>query len=388
MTSYGLTCDTWDESERKAIEKVIQSGRFTMGPAVKDFEAAFAEKMGKRYAVMVNSGSSANLISVAALCHKSERPLQRGDEVIVPAISWATTYHPLWQYGLKLRFVDVELESLNMDVSLLEKALTPNTRALMAVSILGNPAALDKMRAFCDKHGLAFIEDNCESLGARLNGKYCGTFGDLNTFSFFYSHHISTIEGGMILTDDRELYELCLCLRAHGWTRDLPADSVLFQKKNDDFFEAYRFILPGYNVRPTEINAAIGSAQLTKLDRMLKIRRDNAELFKAAFGKDERFIIQKENGESSWFSFTIIPRKAQRSEVLKNLKNVGIDYRIITGGNFLKHDVIKLYDYTIVNDKTPNADFAHSHGFFVGNFPYPMEKEIKLLKSALDGIAV
>ena len=204
---YELAAPTWGEEEVEAIQRVVKSGRFTMGENVAAFEAAFASYFGAKYAVMVNSGSSANLVAVAALFYKKERPLQRGDEVIVPAISWATTYHPLQQYGLKLKFIDVELDTLNMDVSKLEQALTPRTRAIMAVSILGNPAALDVMRRFADEHGLYFIEDNCESMDAELGGKKTGTFGDLNTFSFFFSHHISTMEGGMVLTDDLEVYE-------------------------------------------------------------------------------------------------------------------------------------------------------------------------------------
>ena len=141
----------------------------------------------------------------------------RGDEVIVPAISWATTFHPLQQYGLKLRFVDVELETLNIDVSRLEAALTPRTRMVMAVSILGNPAALDVMRAFCDRHDLILFEDNCESLGASLNGRPCGTFGDIDTFSTFFSHHISTMEGGLLVTNDTEIDHLARAIRNHGW---------------------------------------------------------------------------------------------------------------------------------------------------------------------------
>src|SRR5438105_11313714 len=197
---YDLASSTWGPEELDAIDRVVRSGRFTMGDHVRRFEEAFAAKFGVRHAVMTNSGSSANLVGVAALFHRQKRPLQRGDEVIVPAISWATTFHPLQQYGLKLRFVDVDLQTLNMDVSRLTEALTPKTRMVMAVSILGNPARLDIMRAFCDEHRLYLFEDNCESMGARLNGKCCGTFGDIGTFSTFYSHHISTMEGGVLVT--------------------------------------------------------------------------------------------------------------------------------------------------------------------------------------------
>ena len=165
----------------RSINRVLDSGRYTIGPEIAAFEKAFAAYHGKRHAVMVNSGSSANLVAVASLFHKKDRPLQPGDEVIVPAISWATTYHPFQQYGLKLRFVDVELDTLNIDTTQLQAALTPKTKAIVAVSILGNPAALDSMRAFADAHGLTMLEDNCESLDAELNGQKTGTFGDIGT---------------------------------------------------------------------------------------------------------------------------------------------------------------------------------------------------------------
>jgi len=247
---YELTASTWGKEETGAIERVIRSDRFTMADEVAAFEREFADYFGMRYGVMANSGSSANLIATAALFYKRENPLQRGDEAIVPSIAWSTTYSPLQQYGLRLRFVDVELETLNMDTSRLEEALTPRTRLLVGVSVLGNPAALDVMRAFAHQHALYFLEDNCESMDAELGGQKTGTFGDLSTFSFFFSHHISSMEGGIVLTNDEELYHLLRSLRAHGWTRDLPPGSPLFERHGNEHFEAYRFVLPGYNVRP------------------------------------------------------------------------------------------------------------------------------------------
>lgn len=386
---YDLAANTWSEEEMKAILKVLKSGVFTMGEQVADFEAQFAGKMGSRYGVMVNSGSSANLVGVAALFFKKDRPLRRGDEVIVPAISWATTYHPLQQYGLKLKFVDVELDTLNMDVSKLEEALTPKTRMVLAVNILGNPCALDTIKLFCKKNNLYFFEDNCESLGAELKGKKCGTFGDLGTFSFFFSHHISTMEGGIILTDDKELYHLAKCIRAHGWTRNLPPDTTLYTKSDDDFFEAYRFILPGYNVRPMEISGAAGIEQLKKLDSMLEVRRQNAVLFQELFKNDDRFILQKENGRSSWFSFTVIlnPKyRIERTRVFKALKEAMIGYRIITGGNFLRHDAIKYFDYECVG-KITNANIAHDYGFFVGNAPQDLTRQIERFHQIMNASA-
>lgn len=387
--TYPLASSTWDDKEIAAINKVVESGMFTMGDNVRRFEEAFAAKHGKKYAVMVNSGSSANLIGVAALTLKKERPLQRGDEVLVPAISWSTTFYPWHQYGIKLRFVDVDLATLNVDFSLLEAALTPQTKAVCAVSILGNPAALDKMRDFCRKHDLYLFEDNCESLGASLNGELTGTFGDLSTFSFFFSHHIATMEGGMVVTDDFELYCLLKALRNHGWTRDQPPGSPLFEAREDDFFEAYRFVVPGYNLRPLELSGAIGLAQLEKLDDLIEGRRSNAAHFQSKFAGDERFIIQKENGRSSWFSFTIIINPAwnlDRKSILGALKAADIGYRIITGGCFLRHDVIRQIEHTSSSPITA-ANLAHNHGFFVGNHSFDLRPQIDVLHDVLDRAA-
>jgi len=383
---YSLAESNWGEEEIEAIRRVIDSDRFTMGKKVEAFESAYAKKFGTKYAVMTSSGSSANLVGLASFFFKRENPLKRGDEVIVPSISWATTYYPLQQYGLKLKFLDIELDTLNIDVSKLEEALTPKTKMVVAVSILGNPCSIEVIRNFCDKHGLYLLEDNCESMGAELNGKLCGTFGDIGTFSTFFSHHISTIEGGIILTENEEIFHLMKSLRAHGWTRDLPYDSSIYGRGEDDFYEAYRFILPGYNARPLDLNGAIGIEQLKKLDSMIDTRRRNAEFFVSLFSKDDRFIIQKENGKSSWFSFTIVlnPKYAiDRSSVMQAMRKAEIEFRIITGGCFLRHDVIKYFDYETVGEIV-NANIAHDRGFFVGNYPRNIKSQIEYLWEILD----
>ena len=204
-------------------------------------------------------------------------------------------------------------------------------------------------------------------MDAEIDGRKTGTFGDLNTFSFFFSHHISTMEGGMVLTDDLELAHLCRSLRAHGWTRDIPHDSPLYHRTAADHFEAYRFILPGYNVRPLEICAVA--------------------LFQSLFGNDERFIIQREYGTSSSFSFTVIlnPRyRPDRTSVFAALTRARIGFRIITGGNFLRHDALKYFDYDVVGGSTPNADIAHDYGFFVGNYPFDLTEQLHRLRAVLD----
>lgn len=382
---YELASSTWGPEEKAAIATLLQEDRLTMGPAVRSFEREFAAKFGAKHAVMCNSGSSANLVAVAALFHVRDRPLQRGDEVIVPALSWATTYHPLQQYGLKLRFVDIDLHTLNLDVAQLAAALTPRTRMVVAVSILGNPAALDVMRRFCDTHGLYLFEDNCESMGATLHGKACGSFGDVNTFSTFYSHHMSTMEGGLIATDSEEIDHLARAIRNHGWTRDVPAGSPIFEHRPADMAELYRFILPGYNVRPLEMSGAVGSVQLKKLDAMIAARRENAARFVGYFADDPRFIIQRENGASSWFCFTMILNPAiaiDRRRVTDALARADIGFRMITGGCFLRHDAIKYYDHDTVGEIV-NANLAHDRGFFVGNHPRDLSPQLDRLREVL-----
>ncbi|MBF0554372.1 MAG: DegT/DnrJ/EryC1/StrS family aminotransferase [Nitrospirae bacterium] len=382
-----LTSSTFGRQEKDAISAVVESDMFTMGRHVMEFETEFAAFFGRKHAVMVNSGSSANLVAVAALFYRKELPLMPGDEVIVPCISWATTFYPLHQYGLKLRFVDIDINTLNIDVEQLERAITPKTRMIVAVNILGNPCRFDKIMEICQKYNLILFEDNCESMGAMYNGRYTGTFGLVGTFSTFFSHHISTMEGGLILTDDFEIDCLCRSLRNHGWCRGQPEGSPIFEKKDSDFYEAYRFILPGYNVRPMEIQGAVGKVQLKKLDAFLKVRRGNAAHFVNIFKHDKRFIIQRETGQSSWFCFTMIVNPASetdRNAVLSVLKKSNIEYRIITGGNILRQDVIKYFDYEVLS--STQAGMAHDRGFFVGNHPVDIRAEIDYLYKSLKGI--
>ena len=221
-------------------------------------------------------------------------------------------------------------------------------KSYTSVSILGNPVELQKLKKFCSNKKIYLVEDNCESMGAKINNKFTGTYGIVNTFSTFFSHHISTIEGGVILTNDKEIYELSLSLRSHGWTRDNSKNFKI--KKFQKSYEDYCFILPGYNVRPNNIYAAVGLEQLKKLGKLLKIRRANHKLFVKLFSQDKRFITQKLNGLSSSFAFTFVFRKnylKQKKNILKKLKQSGIEYRLITGGSFTKHPVRKFYNYSI-----------------------------------------
>lgn len=383
-----LASSAWDKAEIDAIHSVIARDRYTMGESVAAFEKQFAKHFGARYAVMVNSGSSANLLAIAALCQKSDNPLQPGDEVIVPSLSWSTTYYPVHQHQMKLIFVDIDINSLNMDLQAVEKAITPKTRAIFVPNILGNPAQLPALQALCRKHHLYLIEDNCESMGAKLDKQFCGTFGIAGTFSCFFSHHISTMEGGVIVTNDEELYHIMLSMRSHGWTRHLPQQSQLHVKSENPFYESFNFILPGYNIRPLEMSGAIGIEQLKKLDKLVKHRRENAAHFTAEFSQQDKFIIQAENGESSWFGFSLIIKPETgltRERVLQQLDQLGVEYRPIISGNFLRHAVIKKLDHRVVGTHS-NADMVHDYGFFIGNQHYDIRPQITELASALKAL--
>lgn len=382
---YPLATATWDQAEYDALQRVITSGMFTMGPKVFEFEKQFASYLGAKHCVMVNSGSSANLLMVAALFY-SKNPdlaLKPGDEVIVPAVSWSTTYYPLHQYGLKIKFVDIDLQTLNFDLDALEKAVTNKTRLIMAVNLLGNPNDFDRIKSIIGDKKITLIEDNCESLGAQFKGKQAGTFGVMGSYSSFFSHHISTMEGGLISTDDEELHHILLSLRAHGWTRNLPKfNQVCGEKSDDPFKESFRFVLPGYNVRPLEMSGALGIEQIKKLPSLVAERRKNAAMLQSVMQDHPTVLIQKEIGASSWFGFSLVIRPGvslTRDALLSKLNALGFEVRPIVAGNFAKNEVVKYFDSEISGELT-NAEHIDSNGLFVGNHHYSIEDAVRQLK--------
>lgn len=385
---YPLATTTWDDAEYAALQRVIDGGRFTMGPEVRAFESEFAAALGAKYAVMVNSGSSANLIALSAAVVNPGIDLNPGDEVIVPAVSWATTFYPVHQLGLRLRFVDIDLDTLNIDVAQVAAAITSTTKAIFAVNLLGNPADLVALGELAEQHGLVLLEDNCESLGARLNGRQAGTFGLAGTYSAFFSHHISTMEGGLVTTDDDYTYQAAVSLRAHGWTRELPADNLIHPKTGETFDDLFRFVLPGYNVRPLEMSGALGREQVKKLPSLIEGRRRNAAAFVERFASREDVRIQRENGESSWFGFSLLLNgrlSGRRPEVVRALTGAGIEARPIVAGNFTRNPVMRHLDAS-VPESLPAADRIHDDGLFVGNHHYAIDAEIELLASVLDDV--
>ena len=385
MKQYKLASSTWDEKELAAIQSVIDKDMYTMGDSVKQFENDFSKYLDSKYCVMTSSGSTANLLAVAALFFTKNPKLKRGDEVIVPAVSWSTTYFPLQQYGLKLKFVDVDLETLNYDLEALESAISDNTKMIMVVNLLGNPNDFDKINSIIEGKDIFLIEDNCESMGATYKGKQAGTFGVMGTFSTFFSHHMATMEGGFVTTDDEELYHILLSIRAHGWTRNLPKKNLVSDKSDDWFEESFRFVLPGYNVRPLEMSGAIGVEQLKKLRSFIENRRENASFFVGLFKDHKDFIIQKEISKSSWFGFSLIIKpesNLSRKEVVAKLFDNGIECRPIVTGDFTQNEVMKYFDYEI-HGELRNAKYLHENGLFVGNQQVLIKEEIQYLFDVL-----
>jgi len=384
--NYKLVSSTFDDKEIKSINEVIKSDMYSMGKNVSKFEDQCSKYFKSKYCVMVNSGSSANLIALSAAVLSENIDINKGDEIIVTSLSWSTTYSPFYYLNLKPKYVDIDIETLNIDIKKIESSITRKTKAIFLVNITGNPNEFDEIKLIAKKNNLIIFEDNCESMGAKYKKKYCGTFGLFGTMSTFFSHHMCTIEGGIVLTNNREFYETMLSIRAHGWTRNLPKNSIIHKKKGKDFDELFNFILPGFNIRPIEFEGAIGQVQLKKLGGFVKNRIRNSKIFYNTFKKYEDFILQKQIEESSWFSFTIICKgklENKREQLIKFLNDNKIETRPICGGDFTKSLAAK---YLGGNYKTKmrNAEYVTKNGFFVGNTHKLLNNEIKYLKIKID----
>ena len=380
-----LASSTWNEEDVSAAVEVIHSGKTTMGLKVIQFEDEFARFHGSKNAIMVNSGSSANLIGMSAL-HWAGR--LKGSEIIVPAVSWATTFYPVNQLGYKLVFVDIDAETLNISPAAVEAAINEKTAAILSVNLLGNPADYEKLKHLSVKYDKILIEDNCESLGATWNTQLTGTIGLLGTFSFFFSHHINTMEGGMILTDDDVLADFIRSIRAHGWIRDIRNIANITNKRIDLAQAKFSFVLPGYNVRPTEVQASFGLTQLRKLPEFIRNRQQNAKYLKGliAHCPEFKFRIQQEVFNSSWFGFAIVAEnETQRKKAIIRLEEKGIETRPIVTGNFVNQPVIDLLDYRVEGDLV-NAQKIHECGFFIGNHHYPIHEALNEVVNILSKV--
>ena len=343
----------------------------TMGKEVKKFEAQYAKSYGHKYALFNNSGSSANLLAISELTnYMAKDKLNAGDEIIVPALSWSTTVWPLIQHNLVPVFVDCDPQTYNFDLNKLEEAITPNTRAIMLVHVYGNPCDMDGLMAIAAKHNLQIIEDSCESMGAFYKGKAVGTFGRVATFSTYFSHHITTLEGGICVTDEFELVEIMRMLRAHGWSRETD-EHQKYVAQYPDIDPRFIFINLGYNLRPTEVQAVMGQIQLRKLSDFVKSRRETAAYYLRELEKySEFFDYQQETqgAESSWFGFGLTLKNNcpfSVAEITAHMKSKNIETRPIIAGNMARHPVMQHYPHK-VSGSLENCDNIMQNSFAVG----------------------
>ena len=377
-----LTNSTLTSKDINLAIKVIKSQKITKGKYTELVENAFKRKLG-RYSIFVNSGSSANLLAFSLLINKyrNNKILKSGDEVLIPTLCWSTSLYPIIQCGLKPVFVDVEKDTLNISLQDLKNKITPKTRCIMLVHALGNCTDMSKLQRICKKNKLILVEDTCEALGSKFNKKYLGTFGELSTFSFYFSHHITSGEGGLITCKSYSDYKILLSLRAHGWSRDI--DSIK-QKRKNTFYSQFNFINIGYNLRATDIQAALLINQIPKIDSFRINRKYNFNLLRKNLIKDSfiRKNIQLpssyKKADISWFGFPILIENnlvKYRDKIAIELTECGIETRPIISGDFTNQKIFKKYKFFNKNSlNLKNSVSIDKSGFFIGNYSYKINK--------------
>jgi dTDP-4-amino-4,6-dideoxygalactose transaminase len=372
---YPLLSNAFNSHDIKVGINVLKSKFITMSTITYNFEKYFAKKMGSKYAVMTNSGSSANLLAISCLTNPlSKNKLTNGDEVIIPAVCWSTSLWPLIQNNLKPVFADVELDTFNLDLDKIEKKITKKTKAIMLVHVLGISTNMNRLKKIINKHNLILIEDTCESLGASYNGKKLGTIGKFGTYSFYYSHQITSGEGGMVVCDDVDDYNILKSLRSHGWSRNTTFHKKI-SKKFNKLDKRFLFIGPGYNVRPTEIQSAIAFNQFKRLNKFMEIRNQNRDkIIKSLknhrkWNDQFKFVKIDKKIEPSWFGLPILVNnkyKKVKNLFLENLSKKGIENRPIISGNFLNQPASKFYNFNFTKNDFKNSNEVENRGFFIG----------------------
>lgn len=355
----------------KAIQ-VIKTGKLTIGKHTSIFEKRFTQKLKSKYSLMVNSGSSANLLALQCLINPyRKKRLKKGDSVLIPTVCWSTSLWPIVQSGLNPVFVDIDPKTLNIDINDLIKKINKKTKALMLVHVLGNSTNMDDLCKILKEKKIILIEDTCESLGSKFKKRYLGTFGDFSSFSFYSSHQISSGEGGMITCRSSEDYEILKSLRSHGWSRGLKNEKKIAEK-NKNLDSRFIFFNSGFNLRPTDISASIGLSQFNELDKFTIIRNKNRNLIvnslkkKKIIDKNFYFIEANKNVKPSWFGIPILIKNVKnRNKFIKKLENSGVETRPIISGNFLKQPAVKKYNL-LRNKSFNNSNIINDLGFFIG----------------------
>ncbi|MDA8764657.1 aminotransferase class I/II-fold pyridoxal phosphate-dependent enzyme [Candidatus Pelagibacter bacterium] len=369
---YPLIENPYRKSDINEALKVLKSRRLTIGPVTDKFQNSFTKKLGSNFSLMVNSGSSANLLALQCLINPyRKKRLKPGDEVLIPSLCWSTSLWPIIQSGLKPKFVDIDLDSLNINLNDLKKKISKKTKAILIVHVLGNCVDMSELMKIIKKHNLILIEDTCESLGTKYKNKYLGTFGDFSSFSFYSSHQISSGEGGMICCKSNDDHEIIKSLRAHGWSRGLKNEKKI-AAANKHLDSRFIFYNSGFNLRSTDIAASIGLNQFKDIDQFIKKRSINRDKILKIFKKKIKmmkylsFIDANNHVKASWFGIPILlSKKINRNKFLNKIEKLGVETRPIISGNFLKQPSIKKYK---LNKKSnfKNSDIVNNHGFFIG----------------------
>lgn len=374
-----LTANLLGQEEISAAKAVLDSGFLTMGKLCERFEREFAAYVGAEHAVMVNSGSSANLLALFALVNPllgvdgKRRRLQPGDEVIVPALAWSTSIWPVLQAGATPVFVDCDPQTLQLTPEAIESAITPKTAAIVVVHVLGGACDMTEITALAAQHGLWLVEDTCESLGVLWNGRKVGSYGDMGTYSFYFSHHITTIEGGMVVTHDARLADLLRSMRSHGWARSM-SNAAEIAREYPDIDARFLFVTTGFNVRPGEINAAIGLEQLKRLDGFNARRREIAERFDHGFAglhqAGELQLMQSApNCVPAPFGYPVLCRTTEvRQRLGRHLEASGVETRPIICGNMVRQPAFQRLNYR-VSGPLEGADRVMDCGIYWGPHP-------------------
>ena len=380
-----LVRDTIDSKDIEALCDWLKTNpRLSKGPLTVEFEKKWAEWLGTEYAVYVNSGSSANLLAIYALIE--EGTLSRGDKVVVPAVSWATDLSPVIQLGLEPVLCDCNFRDLSIDLDQFEYICkTERPKAVMLVSVLGLVPDMQRVIDICEKHDVCLIEDTCESFGSRYSGKKLGTFGKVSTFSLYFGHHLSTIEGGIIATNDRNLYNILLSTRSHGWSRDLEPE---YQEKLrnewnvDSFNQLYTFYYPGFNLRSTDLQAFLGIRQLERADTVVDAREVNFKRYVEGLSNSIWRPSVSSDDFISNFCYPIICEN--KAEMKQELTNNGIETRPLIAGSMAKQPFyIKRYGEATL----PNSEIVHNGGLYLPNNPSLKGEEIDFIISVVNRVA-
>jgi len=377
-TRIQLVKDTIDKQDiNKLIKWLKTEPQLTKGPLVVEFEKQWSEWLGKKYSVFVNSGSSANLAAVYSLILSGK---MKNNKIIVPAVSWVTTVTPAIHLGLEPIMCECDSDNLGLNINHLKQLIeTENPSAIILVHVLGIPNHMSEIVDLCKQHDILLIEDSCEAIGSEYNNKKLGTFGDLSTFSFYFGHHMSTIEGGMVCTDDEDLYHILLSIRSHGWDRDLPKEKqqYLRDKYNiSDFRALYTFYYPGFNLRATDLQAFIGIEQLKKLPEIVKNRNINYLKYQEGIINQEWKITAPLNSFISNFAYPVVTKNIDM--LIKKLNENNIDCRPLICGSINEHP---FWYERYGKNEFPIAKKIHEYGLYIPNNHQMTDKEInKIIK--------